>query len=69
MAMTDGAREWMTVAQAAEYCGVHVDTIRMWFDQKKLNGWQTPGGARRIWKDAAARKARDEHAQKRRETS
>ncbi|MEM1055270.1 MAG: helix-turn-helix domain-containing protein [Bacteroidota bacterium] len=43
----------LTVRQAADLLGVHVDTIRRWTDEGRLPETRTPGGHRRIPRDAA----------------
>ncbi len=43
----------LTVKQAADVIGVHIDTIRRWTDEGRLPETRTPGGHRRIPRDAA----------------
>lgn len=43
----------LTVRQAADLLGVHVDTIRRWTDEGRLPETRTPGGHRRIPREAA----------------
>ncbi|OZC04164.1 MerR family transcriptional regulator [Rubricoccus marinus] len=43
----------LTVRQAADLLGVHIDTIRRWTDEGRLPETRTPGGHRRIPRDAA----------------
>ena len=43
----------LSVRQAADLLGVHIDTIRRWTDEGRLPQTRTPGGHRRIPRDAA----------------
>ena len=43
----------LSVRQAADLLGVHVDTIRRWTDEGRLPETRTPGGHRRIPREAA----------------
>ncbi len=38
----------ITPALAAKRLGVHVDTLKKWADEGKLDCWRTPGGHRRF---------------------
>lgn len=38
----------LSLRQAADLLGVHVDTVRRWADTGKLASWRTPGGWRRF---------------------
>lgn len=33
----------LTSQQAADYVGVHVDTLKRWAADGKVRGWRTPG--------------------------
>jgi len=41
----------MTSQQAADYVGVHVDTIKRWAADGKVRSFRTPGGWWRFSKD------------------
>ena len=45
----------LTVRAAADILGVHVDTIRRWTDEGRLPETRTPGGHRRIPREAVER--------------
>lgn len=54
LAMTEGTpvrREYVNVKQAAALLGVSEMTIARWYDARRLNGFRTEGGFRRIWRD------------------
>lgn len=64
--MTNDTPEWLTVSQAAEFLGVHPNTVSIWLDEGRINGWKTAAGTRRIYRDRDLRRARDEHAARKR---
>ena len=45
----------LSVSAAADLLGVHVDTVRRWTDEGKLPEVRTPGGHRRIPREAVER--------------
>ncbi len=42
-----GTRQWLSIAEAAEYLGVSKDTLRRWEKRGKLTARRTVGGHRR----------------------
>lgn len=54
-----GSNELLSVGAAADLLGVHVVTIRRWTDEGKLPEVRTPGGHRRIPREAVDRLLRE----------
>lgn len=44
--------EWLTVGQAAQYLGVAQSTFRTWVDGGRVPSFTTPGGHRRVTREA-----------------
>ena len=44
-------RRMLTVGQAADYIGVHPNSIRRWSDRGLVQAYRTPGGDRRFTTD------------------
>jgi excisionase family DNA binding protein len=45
---TSPAKQSYTIAEAAEYLGVSIQSLRRWTDEGKLECWRTPGDQRRF---------------------
>jgi excisionase family DNA binding protein len=45
---SEGAHQWLTLSQAADFLGVHPSTLRRWADDGEIRCTRTPGGHRRF---------------------
>ena len=48
--MSQASTDHIAVADAAAELGVSPGSIRRWYDKGALDGFETPGGQRRIWR-------------------
>jgi len=48
MQLIASAPDRLRVAEAAQYLGVHPDTLRRWERAGKIRAYRTPGGERRF---------------------
>ncbi|WP_018953826.1 response regulator [Thioalkalivibrio sulfidiphilus] len=60
----DQARDFYTTREAAKVLGVSLTTVQLWVEAGILPAWKTPGGHRRLARDAVDRLQREQQSAK-----